>query len=135
MTFTDEQLKQFAKAVPFAAHLGFQIKEISADRVVCTVTTKPEHSSTPHSVHGGFLMALADYTGACGAHFNLPEGSAATTTTESKTNMIRPGRPGTRLTATAVPINIGRLLQVWQTEIRGEDGKLVSLTIQTQINL
>ena len=80
-------------------------------------------------------MAVADFAGASGAFFNLPEGATGTTTTESKTNMIRPGKPGTTLTITATPINIGRRLQVWQTRIEGEDGKLVSLTTQTQINL
>lgn len=135
MNLSDEQLAQIAKAVPFASHLGIKMAELTKDKVVCTVVPKPEHCTTMNSVHGGFLMAFADYAGACGAYFNLPEGSTGTTTTESKTNMIRPGQPGTTLTATSTPINIGRRLQVWQTRIEGEDGKLVSLTTQTQINL
>ncbi len=135
MTYTPEQLRQFAEAVPFSNHLGVKLAELTAEKVVCTVVPKPEHCTTMGTVHGGFLMAVADFAGACGAFFNLPEGSTGTTTTESKTNMIRPGKPGTTLSITATPINVGRRLQVWQTRIEGEDGKLVSLTTQTQINL
>lgn len=135
MKLNDEQLTQLAEAVPFAAHLGIKVQSLTKEKVVCTVVAKDEHCTTANAVHGGFLMAVADYAGAAGAYFNLPEGSVATTTTESKTNMIRPGAPGTTLTATATPVNVGRKLQVWQTRIEGEDGKLVSLTTQTQINL
>lgn len=135
MTYTPEQLRTFAEAVPFSHHLGVEIKELTKEKVVCAVVAKPEHCTTMNTVHGGFLMAVADFAGASGAYFNLPEGSTGTTTTESKTNMIRPGQPGTVLTITATPINVGRRLQVWQTRIEGEDGKLVSLTTQTQINL
>ena len=135
MSYTPEELRRFAEAVPFSHHLGVEIVSLEPEKVVCTVVAKPEHCTTMNTVHGGFLMAVADFAGASGAFFNLPEGSTGTTTTESKTNMIRPGMPGTTLTITAMPINIGRRLQVWQTRIEGEDGKLVSLTTQTQINL
>lgn len=135
MSFTEDDLRRFAEAVPFSNHLGVKIIELTPEKVVCTVIPQAEHCTTMNTVHGGFLMAVADFAGASGAFFNLPEGSTGTTTTESKTNMIRPGQPGTTLTITSTPINIGRRLQVWQTRIEDEDGKLVSLTTQTQINL
>ena len=133
--YTDEQLEAFARAVPFSHHLGIELVELGRDRVVCHVVPKPEHATTANTAHGGFLMAVADFAGACGAYMNLPEGCSGSTTTESKTNMIRPGPLGETLIATATPINIGRKLQVWQTRIETEAGKLISLTIQSQINL
>lgn len=134
MNFTPEQLEAFAKAVPFANHLGVRMTELSQERVVCEVTAAPEHCTTASTVHGGFLMAVADYAGACGAYMNLPEGAQGTTTTESKTNMLRPGPPGVLLTATAMPVHLGKRLQVWQTRIEA-DGKLLSLTTQSQMTL
>lgn len=40
-----------------------------------------------------------------------------------------------KLTATAAPVSVGRRLQVWQTRIETEAGKLVALTTQSQMNL
>ena len=133
--YTDEQLEAFARAVPFSHHLGIELVELTKERVVCEVVPRPEHATTANTTHGGFLMAVADFAGACGAFFNLPEGCSATTTTESKTNMIRPGPIGDKIVATATPINVGRKLQVWQTRIETVEGKLISLTTQSQINL
>jgi uncharacterized protein (TIGR00369 family) len=75
-------------------------------------------------------MSLADTTGAVCAFLNLPAG-ARTSTLESKTNMIRAVKDG-KVTATSVPVHVGRSTIVLQTEVRDESGKLVSLTTQTQ---
>lgn len=130
-----EQMDKLAEMVPFMHHLGIVIKSMDTEKIVLEVAPKPEHRTTMTTVHGGFLMSLADCAGAIGAHINLPEGSNATTTTESKTNMLAAGKADKTLTATAIPISRGRRLQVWQTRIEDEDGKLVALTTQTQMNL
>jgi len=131
---TKDMLAQLSKAVPFFVHLGMEIKEATKDQIILSVVPQPEHCTSADTVHGGFLMSLADCAGALASYLNLPEGNQGTTTTESKTNMLRPGRPGIEITATATPINIGRRLQVWQTRVE-QSGKLISLTTQTQMNL
>ena len=131
---TKDMLEQLSKAVPFFAHLGMELTDASKEQVIISVVPQPEHCTSANTVHGGFLMTLADCAGALASYLNLPEGSQGTTTTESKTNMLRPGQPGKDITATATPIHIGRRLQVWQTRVE-QDGKLISLTTQTQINL
>ena len=75
-------------------------------------------------------MSLADTTGAVCAFLNLPAG-ARTSTLESKTNMIRAVKEGT-VTATSMPVHVGRSTIVLQTEVRDDTGRLVSLTTQTQ---
>lgn len=80
-------------------------------------------------------MTLADCVGAVAAVLNLPEGARGTTTTESATNLIAAAPTGTILGATALPISIRRRLQVWQTRVETDRGKLISLTTQTQLNL
>ena len=64
---------------------------------------------------------------------NLPP-DASTTTIESKTNFIAAGRNGT-VRAEATPLHRGKRTMVWQTRVTDEAGRLLSLTIQTQMVL
>ncbi len=120
--------------VPFAGHLGFEV--VRCDREACIVeaTLRPEHCTAGGTAHGGFLMTLADFAGAAGAFMVLPEGARTTTTSDSKTNMVGTAPAGSRLVATATPVHIGRRTSVWQTRVETA-GKLISLTIQTQMVL
>lgn len=123
------------KMVPFSRHLGFELVACSAESAVVEVTLRPEHCTAGDTAHGGFLMALADFTGAAGAFQVLPEGAKGTTTIESKTNLIGAASIGSRLRATATPVHVGRRTSVWSTRIETETGKLISLTSQTQMVL
>ena len=88
----DAALAAVVKMVPFSAHLGFEIKEMGPERVVVHAVIRPEFCTSGGTAHGGFLMALADFTGAVAAFQVLPEGAKGTTTIESKTNMMGPSR-------------------------------------------
>lgn len=123
------------KMVPFSAHLGLEIKEMGKGRVVVHALIKPEYCTSGGTAHGGFLMAVADFTGACGAFQVLPDGAKGTTTIESKTNMMGAIPAGRTLVATATPLHVGRRTSVWVTRVESEDGKLASLTTQTQMVL
>lgn len=129
-----EDLRALLGQVPFADHLGIAIRSVDPDELVLDVDPRSEHTTSIGTVHGGFLMSLADCAGALGSYLNLPDGSQGTTTTESKTNMLRPAQQGVPLTATATPVSRGRRLQVWQTRVE-QEGRLISLTTQTQMNL
>jgi uncharacterized protein (TIGR00369 family) len=78
-------------------------------------------------------MALADTVGAVATVLNLPAG-ATTTTLESKTNFFAAGKGGT-VRAEATPLHRGRRTMVWQTRVTDASGKLLALTIQTQMVL
>lgn len=125
---------QIAAMVPFSAHLGFEVRRCDADACIVEVVLKPEHCTAGQTAHGGFLMALADFAGAGGAWMALPEAAQGTTTIDSKTNMIGAAPVGCTLTATALPLHIGRRTSVWQTRVE-TGGKLISVTIQTQMVL
>jgi 1,4-dihydroxy-2-naphthoyl-CoA hydrolase len=115
--------------------LGLRFVSATKERVVAEVDVRDELCTVPGVMHGGALMALADTMGAAGTVLNLPEGSSGTTTLESKTNFFAAGRGGTTVTAECVPLHIGRRTMVWQTTIRGADGKLVAQVTQTQMVL
>ena len=113
--------------------LGIRIVDASTDRVVAELTYRGELTTIGGALHGGTLMAFADTIGATGTMLNLPAG-AGTTTIESKTNFFAAGRSGT-IRAESTPLHRGKRTQVWQTRLTDETGRLLSLTIQTQMVL
>jgi uncharacterized protein (TIGR00369 family) len=113
--------------------LGVRFVEVGRDRVVAELTYRDDLTTIGGSLHGGTLMALADTVGATATVLNLPPG-ASTTTLESKTNFFAPGRSGT-VRAESTPLHRGKRTMVWQTRVTDESGRLLSLTIQTQMVL
>jgi uncharacterized protein (TIGR00369 family) len=111
-------------------HLGMRLLEVSPERVVAELTIKDELTTLGGALHGGTLMALADTAGAAGTVAS----GAKTATLESKTNFFAAARAGV-VRAEATPLHRGRRTHVWQTRITDEAGKLLSLTIQTQMIL
>jgi len=119
--------------VGLVKHLGIEFVEVGKERVIAKLLLKKELLTTTDTVHGGTLMAFADTVGATGTVANLAAGQN-TATLESKTNFFAACRAGTLL-AESTPLHRGRRTQVWQTRITDEAGKLLSLTLQTQIIL
>jgi uncharacterized protein (TIGR00369 family) len=113
--------------------LGIRFVETSAERVVAELTIRDDLRTVGGALHGGTLMAFADTVGAAATIVNLPPG-AGTTTLESKTNFFAAGRAGV-VRAEATPLHRGKRTMVWQTRITDETGRLLSLTIQTQMVL
>ncbi|MBI1963674.1 MAG: PaaI family thioesterase [Candidatus Rokubacteria bacterium] len=113
--------------------LGIRFTEATRDRVVAELSYRPDLTTAGGSLHGGTLMAFADTIGAAATVMNLPPG-ASTTTIESKTNFFAAGRSGT-VRAEATPLHRGKRTMVWQTRVTDDTGRLLSLTIQTQMVL
>ena len=112
--------------------LGIEAVEMSADRVVLQLAWRDDLLTSAELMHGGAVMALADAAGGACAFANLPDGAAGTSTIESKTNFLRGVREGDVVTATAVPLHVGRSTIVVETELRNTAGALVAKTTQTQ---
>jgi 1,4-dihydroxy-2-naphthoyl-CoA hydrolase len=132
---TQDERDAIIKLVPFAGHLGFELMRCDKEAAIVEVELKPEHCTAGGTAHGGFLMSLADFTGAGGAFMVVPEGAKGTTTIESKTNMVGVAPAGARLRATATPVHVGKRTSVWSTRVETMDGKLISITSQTQMVL
>lgn len=123
-----------ARMMPFARLLGVRFTLVAADRVTAEMPVREDLCTRPAVAHGGALMAFADTVGAVATIANLRNGDG-TTTIESKTNFLAAGPAGATLVATATPVHRGGRTQVWQTRIVTAEGKLVSLTTQTQMVL
>ncbi len=115
------------------ALLGMRFVEASPDRVVAELPIRDDLRTIGGALHGGTLMAFADTVGAAATIVNLPAG-ATTSTLESKTNFFAAGRSGV-VRAEATPLHRGKTTMVWQTRVTDQSGRLLSLTIQTQMVL
>ena len=116
------------------ALLGARFVEVGKDRLVAELSIRDDLLAVGGRVHGGTLISLADLVGATGIFLDLPSDATATTTLESKTNFFAGARGGL-IRAEGTPIHRGKSTQVWQTRITDEAGRLLSLTIQTQMVL
>jgi len=114
-------------------HLGIRFVETEKDRIVAELEIRPELLTVGGALHGGTLMAFADTIGAAGTVVNLAQGQH-TATLESKTNFFAACKAGV-VRAEATPLHRGKRTQVWQTRVTDQAGKLLSLTIQTQMIL
>jgi uncharacterized protein (TIGR00369 family) len=119
--------------VGLVRHLGIRFVEVGKERVVAELDVREELMTLGGTLHGGTLMAFADTIGAAGTVANLEQGQH-TATLESKTNFFAGCRAGT-VRAEATPLHKGKRTHVWQTRVTDAAGKLLSLTIQTQMVL
>lgn len=118
--------------MPLAVLLGIEMLETSPDLVRGRMEWAPERCTVGGLLHGGAMMALADSCGGALAFLNLPQGTSATATVESKTNFLRGVAEGA-VTATSRPLHRGRTMIVVETELVRDDGKLAAKATQTQV--
>jgi 1,4-dihydroxy-2-naphthoyl-CoA hydrolase len=116
--------------MPFAAKLGIEIEEATAERVVGRLAWSADLCTTAGIMHGGALMSLADTLGGICAFLNLPP-SHATATISSTTNMLRAVRNGD-VRGEASPLHAGRSVIVVQTQLSDDSGRLVAQVNQAQ---
>lgn len=117
---------------PLAKLLGLVMTLVTNDRLEGELKVTKDLCTIPEILHGGAMMAIADNMGGVGSFLNMPAGSV-TTTIESKTNFIRSVPVGQTAKAVTTPVNLGKTLQIWKTEIFREDGKLAAAVTQTQL--
>ena len=128
---TAQQIQQVLEPL-FPGLMGITLVEAGPERVVATMTVRPDLCTTGGVLHGGAIMAFADTLGAVGTFMNLPQG-ARTTTVDSSTKFMAAAPQGSTVTGEATAFHRGRTTQVWQTLVRTEAGKLCAVVTQTQL--
>lgn len=116
----------------FPGLMGVELESVDPERVVATMTVRPDLCTVGGTLHGGAFMAFADTIGAVATAVNMPAG-ARTTTIESKTNFLSGAPVGSRVRAECTPLHKGRTTMVWQTVISTDAGKRCAIVIQTQL--
>jgi 1,4-dihydroxy-2-naphthoyl-CoA hydrolase len=124
-----------ANPLPFAELLAIEFIGAEADALVARMLVRPDLCTLGGFAHGGAIMSFADTLGGAAAFVNLPPEAKGTTTLESKTNFVAAAPAGSTLVGQATLVHRGRRTQIWQTRVSTEDGKLVAMTVQTQMTL
>jgi len=125
VTASDKQ-EYFAKELhrmPFAQHLGFQVKEMRQDKVVLEMLIVAEqHTNLLGVVHGGVLMSLADTAMglACANLGSLP------TTIDMNINFIKSIKAVGAIRAVATVLHHGQSTMVAEAEMYSEIGELAA---------
>jgi 1,4-dihydroxy-2-naphthoyl-CoA hydrolase len=109
----------------FEVALGLTFRRATPDEVVCEVPVGPNLLQPYGLVHGGVYSSIIETLASVGAAlFAMPKGQT-TVGLENTTSFLRAVRSGT-LIGTARPLHRGRQTQVWEVEVRGDDGKLAA---------
>jgi 1,4-dihydroxy-2-naphthoyl-CoA hydrolase len=116
----------------FPGLMGMKLSEVGPDRIVATLTVRPDLCTAGGILHGGALMAFADTLGAVGTFINLPDGKR-TATIESSTKFIGAALSGSTVTGECIAFHRGKTTMVWQTTVKSEEGKLCGVVTQTQL--
>jgi 1,4-dihydroxy-2-naphthoyl-CoA hydrolase len=124
-----------ANPLPFAQLLKIEFISAEADALSARMLIRPDLCTMGGVAHGGAIMSFADTLGGVAAFINLAADAKGTTTVESKTNFVGAAPEGSTLIGRCTPIHKGRRTQVWLTHIETEAGKLIALTLQTQMTL
>lgn len=106
---------------PFVRHLGVELVEVGADKVVATWAAKPELHQPYGIVHGGVHCSVIETLASVGAALWMGE-RGKVVGVNNNTDFYRAVREG-RLTSTATPLHRGRSQQVWLVETVDEDGR------------
>ncbi|MGB6057801.1 MAG: PaaI family thioesterase [Microthrixaceae bacterium] len=124
------ELDKLVASMPFAVATGVELIRAEPGQVQGRLAWSSQICTIGESIHGGALMTLADSVGAICAFLNLPDG-AATSTIESKTNFFR-GLSSGYANCVSRPLHVGRRTVVIETDVRDDQDRRLSLTIQTQ---
>jgi len=125
-----EELQRTLPDLP--KHLGMTFTSVEKTRLTAEIVVRPDLCNPLNTLHGGAIMTFADTMGAVGTWINLAEGQT-TTTIESKTNFIAAAPEGIVVTATTVPLHLGRRTHVWETTLTRPDGRIIAKVTQTQM--
>lgn len=107
--------------------LGIELKEITPSRVVATMPVDDRTRQPFGLLHGGASVALAETVASLGAFSNIDGTMFAAVGVEINANHLRGKKSGT-VTATGVPIHVGRTTQVWSVQIVDEEGRPICVS-------
>jgi uncharacterized protein (TIGR00369 family) len=110
--------------------LGLEVLEISPERIVARIPV--ESNTQPYGLlHGGATAALCETVGTYGTAV-IAGPDHLVMGIELNVNHIKAVREG-HVTATGVPLHVGRTTAVWNMDVRDDDGRLVAVSRLTLI--
>jgi 1,4-dihydroxy-2-naphthoyl-CoA hydrolase len=112
------------------SHLGIDLVEATADRVVMRWSVRPEVTQPYGIVHGGTYCTAVESSASVGAAIWFGD-RGRVVGVSNQTDFYRAVTAG-ELTATALPVHRGRSQQVWRVTVTDDQDRLVA---QGQVRL
>lgn len=109
---------------PFDRLLGVEFDEVTAARVRLTLPVTDRLHQPAGLVHGGVYASLVETAASLGAQLAL-DGPGTAVGVANHTDFLRPAR-GDRLHAEALPVDVGRTLQLWHVRVTDGEHRLVA---------
>ena len=122
----EDQLKEVG-VQGVAGRLGIELLEVKPERVVATMPVDERTKQPFGFLHGGASLLLAETVASVGAVGRIDTEKFLAFGQEINANHLRAATGGV-VTATAVPVHVGRTSQVWSIDIVDEQGRLVCVS-------
>ncbi len=105
--------------------LGIEVIEVGPDFLLAKMPVD-ERTTQPFGIlHGGASVVLSESLGSIASTLCVDLGQYSIVGIEVNANHLRSVPHGNWVYGRVTPIKVGRRLQVWNTEITNEEGKLV----------
>jgi 1,4-dihydroxy-2-naphthoyl-CoA hydrolase len=105
---------------------GIEVLSVEAGLLCSRLPIKPEMLAPNGFLHAATIVALADTSAGYATIAHLPVGAEGFTTIELKTNFFGTLTEGVLLCEASL-VHGGRTTQVWDAEVRGENGRRLAL--------
>ena len=110
-------------------NLGIEYVEMGDDFITAKMPVDHRTVQPFRILHGGASVALAETLGSVAAILCLePDSKKQVVGVEINANHLSSAREGTWVYGTVKPIRVGRTMQVWNIEIKDEQGKLLCIS-------
>lgn len=127
LTTPDLETLQQQGAGTLVNHLGIQFVEIGDDYLSATMPVDQRTTQPFGILHGGASVALAETIGSVAANMIVDTTKQYCVGLEINANHLRSVREGF-VTGTGRLLHHGRSTQVWQIEIRDQNGKMTCVS-------
>lgn len=105
--------------------IGFDVDELTTNRVVGHLQLGPEHHTPWGIVHGGVYATAVESAASLGASAAVADQGMVAVGLTNTTHFLRPLTDGT-VTVTAVSLHQGRTQQLWRVDITDSQDRLVA---------
>ena len=112
-------------ASTFVRGAGLVVEEVSGTRVTGYVELSAEHHTPWGVVHGGVYTTAVESAASIGASTAVAADGRYAVGVSNSTDFLRAMTEG-RVQVEAVPVQQGRVQQLWDVRITNADGKLVA---------
>jgi uncharacterized protein (TIGR00369 family) len=124
LSITEPDL-DLAAASAFLAAGGFVVDEHSGSRVTGHIDLGPQHHTPWGVVHGGVYTTVIESAASIGASAAVADAGQFAVGVNNSTDFLRSMTAG-RVDVQGVPVQQGRVQQLWDVRITNADGKLVA---------